>query len=453
MALAPLSAFSNTSTAGNDVPNEIPNTQLDIIPNMPYVSDPNLNKYAINPAQYPRVTALLAGFMRGTRIKVTYFRQCQQGSSNIRTNLSDYSAERDTLTSEYERIYGFEITIPEKFSFSFDTSQSSADVNGQALFYAGLEPTVGDQFLYSAGNGKYGLYRISNVESMNWTNDRVFMASFTLQSFPDSSDVEGLVGPVIRDLNWTKMVSYGQCYSVISSQAYLLLQKIRVFRQELCHYYHRTFYSSELSSYVRPDGVYDPCAVLFVQGKISVQDIPLRAKLLYMVTDDMYDRSLWGRIDSRWITTLNGISSGYQFVTPKVDTLCTEINELFGRTVLIPNKYYPAGSQNIPVVNPNTGITTYEAGDDISAAGQEYYVFSQAFWTGDVANMTTLENAIYMLITTRSVTGPAQQLGDIMQNTYQLDAMTQYYTIPLYMHLIDLLIQYVPQDLDSPVSF
>lgn len=506
MTLAPRSAFSATTTAANDIPNEIPNTQLDLIPNMPYVSDPALNKYAINAQQYPKVTAMLAGFMRGFRIKVTYFRRCQQGNSNNRTNISDYATERNVLTSEYERIFDFEMTLRQKLNFDYDTSKAAGSVTGDAIFYAGIEPTVGDMFLYSIGNGKYGLFRVTQVSSMNWTNDRVYLVSFSIQSVPDSSDMDALVGPVVRDLVWTKMATYGQCYSVISSTAYLLLEKIKTFRKELCRYYHRVFYDTDMNAYMRPDGIYDPCCVRFMLGKITMLDVPVRSKQLYLLDDLVYDGSLWARLNDRYVTTLNGISPYCEYATVTANSLSTYVNELFNHLVVLPQKYIP--NQSTVVVTPptttdpssETGTTTsgftspitagvtspvsdyvsvgdpgvpptprkapsptsgylYHPGNlvmgsesPLSATDQSgnYYVLSQAFWTGDTANMTQLESIIYTIITKRTIDQTADSIGDIMLNVYDLAVSDQYYFIPLYLHMIDLLIQYIPRDLDSP---
>ena len=506
MTLAPRSAFSTTTTAANDIPNEIPNSQLDLIPNMPYVSDPALNKYAINAAQYPKVTAMLAGFMRGYRIQVTYYRQCQQGTGNNRTNLSDYAAERDALTSEYERIFNFEITLREKFAFDFDTGKASATVSGQALFYAGIEPTVGDVFTYSVGNGKTGLFRVNLVSSMNWTNDRVYLVSFAIQSVPDSSDNDALVGPVVRDLVWTKMATYGQCYSVISSTAYLLLEKIKVFRRELCRYYHRVFYDKILNAYVRPDGIYDPCCVRFVLSKMTMLDVPVRSKQPYLLDQIVYDGSFWARLNDRYTSTLEGISPLFQYELVTADSLCTYVNELYNHVVILPQDYVPyQGPATTPVTPTPTPVTPSLPGDASITAGvtalhspytgpgpgtdapgtppsppatvvpyktylyqnpntvcgvelgspgdndsSNYYVFSQAFWTGDTANMTSLERIVYTVITTRAIDQTADDIAETMLGIYQIPVAYLYYTIPIYLHLIDLLMQYVPRDLASP---
>ena len=422
---------------------------------MPYVSDPALNKYAINATQYPKVTALLAGFMRGYRIQVTYFRQCQQGNSNNRTNIADYATERNALTSEYERIFNFEMTLREKLTWNYNSGNASGSVTGQALFYAGVEPTVGDMFLYSVGDGKYGLFRVNLVESMNWTNDRVFLVSFSIQSVPDSSDMDGIVGPVVRDLVWTKMASYGQCYSVISATAYLLLEKIKVFRRELCRYYHRVFYDHVLNAYVRPDRIYDPCCVRFMLSKMTMIDVPVRSKQPYLLDNLVYDGSLWARLNDRYTSTLEGISPFYEYKTVTADSLCTYVNELYNHTVILPQKYVPYQGTAVPVVAPSPttppcGPTAIEVGSDDDTSGTNYYVLSQAFWTGDTTNMTNLEQIVYTVITTRTVDQTADAISEIMLGIYDVPVSDQYYFIPLYLHLIDLLMQYVPKDLDSP---
>ena len=168
MALTPRSGFSNTTTGQNDVPNEIPNTQTDVLNNMPFITDTNLNKFAIDTSAYPNTTDMIVGFMEGKRVLVTYYRQLRQGGNNLRTNISDYPTSRNVLDNEYQKILNLEITMRKGFDFEANPELAVIDVSGEAMFYPNMNPNNGDVFTMGTGDGRIGVFQVSSVVPMSW---------------------------------------------------------------------------------------------------------------------------------------------------------------------------------------------------------------------------------------------------------------------------------------------
>lgn len=423
MALTPRSGFSNTTSGQNDVPNEIPNSQSDVLNNMPFVTDTNLNKYAIDTGAYPNTTKMLVGFIKGKRVVVTYYRRLREGGSNLRTNIADYATTRNIIDTEFQKILNLEITLPKGLDFEADPTKASIGVTGEAMFYPNMNPSVGDIFSMGVGDGRVGVFQIASVTPMSWRTDRIYTVTFVLQSFLDSSDSDPIEGAVTITSVFSKENYLGGTAALLSEQTYLQLLKIREVRGNLCKYYHQSFFDTELCSYVRPDGLYDPCAVQFIINKITMDDLHARAKLLTGNNPKLYKVSLWSRLEDRFNTTLYGIAAQARVAPYNQTRMGVFVTELFGRQVVTPEK----------------DLTDYDP-----------YIFSDKFYAGTIADMNALELRMYNAITQRTAGDLGTFISDFLDTVYSLPMDEQYYKIPLYIHLIDMALQSQYREIDAP---
>lgn len=461
MALPPPSGSSQPDLNVNNVPNEVPKTQRDLLANMPMAMDSNLNRPAIDASAYPKTALLLAGFLRGMKMRVTYYAQQRQGGSNDQTALTDYPAERDTLSTEYYRFLNMQIVLQDNLQFSFDGTKASSEINYRALFYPGKQPNTGDKMIYELGPGQLVILTVNLVEPLSPYQDTAYAISFSVQSFADSTDMAALNGSTTKTFVWTETVNYGTPYSVLTQDSYLLLQFITAFRSELINYYFETFYDDRLNSFVRPDGAYDPTCVRFMVNKISIRDTGRRCAILYRDIDTLYAQSIWGRLGSRYRANMNALSTTYFITTAQADGFSAFFNELYDRYVILPKPYQPIKNQGIvtldrgisgylyapdwePVIIGPTGWITPPV-PDVTAATETYYAFSKAFWEKDLANMSPTEAYLYGMILNRIVpeTSP-DVLKDYFNSVYDMDNLTQYYTIPVMIHMIDMLKRTIP---------
>lgn len=423
MALTPRSGFSLTTSGQNDVPNEIPNTQADVLNNMPYVTDTNLNKYAINSSQYPETTKMLVGFIKGKRISVTYYRQLNQGGSNIRTNIADYATTRNILNTEYQKIVNLEITLPKGFDFTSNNETASISITGQAMLYPNMNASIGDIFLAGTGDGRVGIFRVASVTPMSWRTDRIYTITFSIQSFLDETDMSAIEGSVSITSVFEKENYLGGTAALLSETTYLQLQKIKVLRSVMSKYFHQQFFDQGLCSYLRPDGLYDPHLTQFITNKITFCDVQIRAKNLYGKNPFSYNSTIWARLEDRYNTTLNGVSPYYQILGYKENRLGAFVTELHGRSVVTPTNDSEAG---LP------------------------YIFSTNFYTGNTTNMDVFETCIYTAITTRKAGDLNTLIAEYLDLLYTLPLDDQFYRIPLYIHLIDISLQTQYREIDAP---
>lgn len=423
MALTPRSGSLVTPSTPNDIPNDIPNSQSDVLPHMPFISDSNLNKFAIDTTQYADVTKSLVGFMRGKRILVTYYRLLNREGVNNRTNIADLPTERNVIDAEYQKILNLEITLPKEFEFTANNAQANMSIKGQAQFYPNMNPNIGDIFLTGAGDGRIGVFRISSVTPMSWRTDRTYIVDFLLQEFltPEISAV--LEGSVTTTSVFSKENYLGGTAALLSEQTYLQLLKIKETRSNLCRLYHQKFFDKNLCSYLRPDGLYDPWIVQFMANKITMDDIPIRPKNLLGQKPEIYQKTLWGRLEDRFNNSLYFISP-YVVVGRYEETrMGAFVTELFGKQIIFPT-------------------------DD--AALGESYIYTSAFYNGIIASMTVEELLVYKAVTKRDPGELTTFIVSYLDLVFNLSNDDQFYKIPLYIHLIDMSLQSQYRQIDAP---
>lgn len=423
MALTPRSGFSNTTSGQNDIPDEIPNTQSDVLNNMPFITDSNLNKYAIDTAAYPNTTKMLVGFMKGKRVSVTYYRLLRQGGVNNRSNIADYPTARNVLEKEYQKIINLEITLPHGLEFSSDNESAAVGVSGEALFYPGMNPSIGDIFTMGLGDGRIGVFQLSAITPGSWRTDRIYTVKFVLQSFLTSADSDPIEGSVTVVSIFSKENYLGGTVALLSEVTYKNLLKIKEIRTNLIRYYYQIFFDSELCSYIRPDGIYDPHVVKFISNKTTMDDIHTRPKLLTGSLAKIYKGTIWGRLEDRFNNTMYGLTSQFNVEAYTHNRMGVFVTELVG----------------YPIINV-----------DKTLIDQEYYVFTENFYTTNLQAMTPLELRIHTAVINRSSGDLSSLITEYLDPVYSLEPLDKFYKIPLYIHLIDMALQSQYREIDAP---
>lgn len=390
---------------------------------MPFVSDVNLNKFAIDTTAYPNTTKMIVGFIKGKRVLVTYYRGLKQGGMDMRNNIADYPTSRNVLDNEYSKIINLEITLPKELDFEANPELASVDVSGEAVLYPNMNPSNGDIFTMGLGDGRIGVFQISQVSPMSWRSDTVYAVKFTLQSFAQPGDILPIEGSVTETFVFSKENYLGNTAALLKEQTYLQLESIKAFRSNILKFYHSNFFNSELCSYIRPDGVYDPHVVKFIAGKISLSDIPVRPKLLTGSMDKLYGETIFGRLQDRYNNTLNRLAAQYKILPYKNTRMSVYVTELSGYSI----------------ASPEIGLEDYTD-----------YVFSSNFYTGNLVGMSAVEVVFYNAITQRKVGDLASLITNILNPVFALTPDDQFYRIPLYVHLIDIALQYHYREIDAP---
>ena len=422
MALTPRSGSSTPPSNPNVLPNDVPTDMPSALADMPFISDPNLNKFAIDTTQYPNTTKQLVGFMKGKRVNVTYYRLLNR-EGNRRTHIADVPTMRNIINTEYQKISGLEITLPKGFEFTANNDQANMSIVGQAQFYPNMNPNIGDLFLMGTGDGRVGICRISQVTPGSWRQDRIYITDFVIQEFLDETNQAVLESAVTLRTVFSKQNYLGGTAALLSEESYLLLLKIAEMRNNLCKFYHQKFFDKDLCSYIRPDGIYDPWAVQFMANKLTMDIIPVIPKILTGKNSQLYQQTLWARLEDRYNNSLYGVAGGYTLLGYNETRMGVFVTELYGRFI----------------VTPSVDLDTAEP-----------YLYSAKFYTNQTADMTAEELLVHNAIVQRSIGDLNVLVTLYLDPVFALNATDQFYKIPLYIHFIDMAMQSQYREIDAP---
>jgi hypothetical protein len=394
----------------------------DALAHMPFISDSNLNKFAIDTSQYANTTRDLVGFIKGKRIVVTYYRLLNREGMNNRSNVSDLTNARNITETEYQKIIGLEITLPQGFDFQANNEQASVQITGKAMFYPNMNPNIGDIFLTGVGDGRIGMCRVTQVTPGNWRSDRIYIINFVVQEF-----LEHVVALPIDDS--VTVVSYfskenylGGTAALLAEQTYLQLAKIRDQRSILSRQYHMAFFDPILNSYVRPDGLYDPWVVLYMCTKMRMSDVWQRPRNLLGQAKAEYNKTIWARLGDEYNNTLNLLNPCQQVRTPRQTLMGSFVTEIGNRPVL-----YTA---------PRSTASTD-------------YIFSANFYDEVVTEMSAYEKLIYDAITKQTCGDLTSLIIDHLDPLFKQPLDVQFYKIPMCIHLIDLALLNQYREIDA----
>lgn len=424
MALTPRSGSSASTSSSSEAPKTSADSEGSNTPaSRPFITNSAFNKYGLDTTEYPDISRDLVGFMRGKRVEVDYYRLLNREDGDNRTTVADLPTARNVLDSEYQKIRKLEITLPKSFEFTADNTKANMAIKGTALFYPGMNPNLGDLFTLPTGDGRVGICRVSSVTPMSWRDNRVYTIEFMVHEFATSANHDPTAGAVKLVSVFDKANYLGGTYSLLSETTYLNLQNIRKIRSAMCKLFHTQFFNSDVNSYLRPDGIYDPCLVKFMSHKISLSVVKVRPKNLLGQIATIYGRSLWATLES-------DLNNGLYLVYPKqsVDrynqtTMGVFVTELAGRGIIFPRSV-----------------------ED----GQTYYLYSEAFYKGAVDTMTPEEKMVYNAIVEGNPPDLSVFIPVYLDTVRTLSPMDQFYKIPVYIHLIDMALLPQYREVDAP---
>ena len=436
-------------------------TSTSSLTNYPIVNNPQTDRVAMDTTTYPEATGTILGYASGHRVQVTYFQQLTLGSS-IRTNVADRLNMTNMVNVAYARINNFEITLQSAFDFEYNSDKGNANTVCRALIYPNFSPLIGDYFLYPVGEGKLAFMRVSSVQPLTWRNSHYTQISFYFYSYATPSMMAEFQAGT-RYTYWFDKKSYllnGSC--LLEESYYRDLRDLRIFKTVLAQHFFRKFFSHDLNSYMRPDGIYDPYVSQYMASMCSIRDVEKRPIQLYRDVFLTYQHTIWSRLLDPYNTTIEDIYPFYLFnvfegfannimLTPLVNktyvkVLSREQMEPLQDMDLPPRGFYPpfevcinpigrhAPPNGVVPVLPPVPAAPFQAESNPSG----YYVLSGNFYNGDIEKMTPLEVMTWNAMRTKQLSDTGALLTLFVRQYQNLTDMEAFYQIPLYLRLMDI---------------
>lgn len=429
----------------------VPTTMQSVLDHQPYIEDTFVNRTAFNPQTYADEFRLLQRYISGSRVQVTYFNLSTPTAGLQRSESIDPSMIRNPIQTSYTQINNFEIVFQGhglQSSFSQDSSETL--IAGEALLYPGMQPRMGDLFVMQIGDSKFGILQVSSVERLTYRQGASHKINFFVREYGTEAAVAIIQQSVTAEVWFDKETYLGDATTLLREDSYIFLQTFRQMRRLLIGYYYNTFYDKTVDSILSPEGVYDPYLVQYLNAKISITDSIVRPRQLFPGLQN-YDNSLWSRLTDVTNRRLINIQSSYNLIKYRVSRWDVSITGLVNRVMIgldNPNRLLINQITPYPIPDTPPGITPSSSTLPGMGTGTfrelEYiqtlpgYIFTTNFYTGDKTLMTPFEFLIYAVIYDRKISDLRGFIEGFLNQYSLLTLDEQYYSIPLYLWLIDL---------------
>ncbi len=424
------------------------------------VNDRNYKSTVVDLKWEPRVNLLT--HIEGSSWVVDYYSQIITTDSN----LSGQQYTKNPVYQSYTLIKNMEMKVSSPLSTSQDAESKSMLVTGSSLLYPFIIPNEGDMFIADIGEGKIGIFRITDSIKKSIFKESCYEISYGLNN-DEILTVEDLSQKTVKTYYFHKdFLTFGQNPLLISTDNDVLISLDKAYRN-LAHQYFRKFFSDEFKTIMvpaQPFTVYDHFLVDYLLSEFNTRDSQEIRYIRKLNLDDdltMKCDSFWKALKYRDVSYMNtifaksGLVNTRQFtsdpvlegirytgidkvVYPSDPTVITDYflinrSKLLDIETLSPSPIVPGSSNEmIRAINLRGTVSTIiESVYPITI--DDFYVFSRNFY--DRTNtQSVLESVVWEYLENKPI--DYAQLLDTTKTYFRWGILEQFYYIPIIMTLI-----------------
>lgn len=260
----------------------------------------------------------LLQYIRGTDYIVTYYAQVL-GRDDAPT---PYDINQTPEYQQYYRIKNFVIRLQGSMDSSFTSDTNQLSLSGRGIMLPGIIPNTGDIFVGDIGNGRLGLFTITEVTPMTYRDGAVYEISFKMIDYYSREIEEDLDEKTVAEYIFDRVALGNGEAPIVTEEEYNLQIEIVELYKQLVRRYLNDFYSNEYSTLlVGGQGcntTYDYYAVkAFLSVVNTKDDIRIRKIELFNVGDQALNTepSFWTMVIEKNPEYIDQVFQKYRVVT------------------------------------------------------------------------------------------------------------------------------------------
>lgn len=243
----------------------------------PVVDDPKVfnpeYKSSIVDSVYTNQTSLLSN-VTGTPVRTNYYRQ-HAGKSEEQIGLQ---LEGSAVYQSYAKIHNLIMKFDGKPAFQFDPEKAQSTEEGVAWVIADLSPKLGDMFTRDIGDGRGGLYQLTQQpELRSYAADKVYLITFKLIDYLTEAIESDLESKVVKHYYYSKDSVLSGGNALITAENYDLTRNLLASVPVLVNrLYQVGYFNPEETIVLNPESgvlIYDESLVRFLARVIPVNAI------------------------------------------------------------------------------------------------------------------------------------------------------------------------------------
>ena len=216
--------------------------------------------------------------IEGSNWKVEYYSQVLGKSNEI-------SPQQPTLDAPYQQyllITDFELKVTTPLQLNQDLENKEFDVNGEAYVYPSIIPNKGDMFIADIGDGREGLFSLTETQRLTHLKDSTYRINYVLVDYVTQERINDLRRKTIKTVYFVKrLLTHGENPLLVKEELkhYLVLDE---YKKELIDRYFNSFFNEKLNTFCVPDQkdlTYDPLLAKTLTAFLTHNDHPLVFKI------------------------------------------------------------------------------------------------------------------------------------------------------------------------------
>lgn len=417
------------------------------------VMEPKHHKSILVDTEYVPRTSILTQ-INGAPWKVDFYSQVLGKDSA----LYGHSPDKDALNQAYIKTCDLVLKVTSPLSSSQDNKTNEFEVTGTATVMPNIRPNQGDMFVANIGDGRKGIFRITQVEQKSYFKEAVTEINYLLAAYADGSGLaryQDLEKKTIETRHYVHEFSLYHQNPFTSSEDYGLYTNIKERYRELLERYIRYYYSKRYKTLIVPQQknvTYDHFLTQFFHRSFNLDGTEAMDGLKVLNVNDDYKMqalSFWDMLLDRDADMREDVFTCYTLVT----------TQSFTQEPLLGGIRYSGIQETVLPINPRYDVDmesqvsqylrdriTLDASQDTRAYTNHQgtpliypacksgsYVLSQAFYRED-KHMSLLEAQVLSYIRTEPV--DREVLKALLKDYTHWGALERFYYTPILLLLM-----------------
>jgi len=190
----------------------------------------------------------LLTMVEGSKWTVNYYSQVLTSESAG----NNQSFDQDPVHQQYRFIVGMEFKVSTPLDQSENGETGEFQVTGTALTYPGWIPNEGDMFIADVGDGRSGVFGVTNTNRKSMFKDAVFEIEYTMVSYLTVERESDLSNKVVKTEYFNKEFLVAGENPFLDTEQHKWEKDLKTEYQRLVLVYHKSFYSRENKTITSP---------------------------------------------------------------------------------------------------------------------------------------------------------------------------------------------------------
>lgn len=233
------------------------------------ITDPEYRGVTVDTRYIP--TSALLTAIEGSSWKVNYYSQVIDSDNDLNGQL----VNREAILQQYKLVIGFELKVTTPLTQIQNSETKEFQVNGAANVYPFLVPNVGDMFLADVGDGREGIFRVTSSERRSFFKDTSHYIEYELIDYSTETRRQDLQSKTIKTLYYLRdFLYYGQ-NPLVEEEDYHLIQELGERYITITKTYFNRFFSNEFQSMMLPGQIlpmYDHYLVKAIKANFNTDE-------------------------------------------------------------------------------------------------------------------------------------------------------------------------------------